>query len=98
MLSERDFKNYQSTKDKGLEEFLKCYDLEQTTTYFDNLVCNDAGKVVFTNPNVEDDPTTDINETTNQSSGFTPEELYLAYLGNKEYKFCLEKTRKKQKL
>lgn len=91
LLSETDYKNYEKCKnlDNGLEEFLKCYGLEQTTTFFDNLATidgSDNGIVVFTNPNVQDDPSTPINETTSQSTGLTREQLKLAYLGNEEYK------------
>ena len=91
LLSETDAKNYEYCKNlpNGKEEFLKCYGLEQTTTFFDNLATldgKDDGIVVFTNPNVADDPDTPINETTSQPTGLTREQLKLAFLGNEEYK------------
>ena len=84
LLSENDAKNYRSSD--TLEDFLKCYDLEKTTTFFDNLETDGNGYAIFTNPTVEDDPATVENEQTHMSSGITPEDLEKAYLGNDEYK------------
>jgi hypothetical protein len=89
LLSEFDAKNYKNSD--TLEEFLKCYGLEQTTTYFENLKTNDDGFVIFTNPEVEDDPATPLNESENQSTGLTPKQLELAFLGVDEYKRIHEK-------
>lgn len=89
LLSEIDAKNYKNSD--TLEEFLTCYGLEQTTTYFENLKTNEDGFVIFTNPEIEDDPATPLNETENQSTGLTKKQLELAFLGVDEYKRIHEK-------
>ena len=83
LISEKDAKNYESAGG-DMEKFLKCYGLEKTTTYFDkdNLNLDANGNVQFINPEILD---TDGNYIP-QSTGLTPEELKLAYLGLDTYK------------
>lgn len=75
LISETDAANFEKSED--LAEFLKCYGLEETTTYFDNLPTDENGFATYT---YYDD---DGNAYT-VSCGFTPEALELAYFGEEE--------------
>lgn len=75
LISETDAANYNNSR--NLEEFLGCYGLEKSTSYFDVLNTDSSGYATYTYYDED-------GRVFNASSGFTPEVLKAAYFGESD--------------